>query len=441
MKVTIHRGTHEIGGSCVELEHNGSRIILDLGMPLINPDGSRFNFNDHKKLSGPELVKNKILPDIKGLYPWAKENKSPDGLFISHSHMDHYGLSSFIRDDIPVYLGKGTYILIELTNFFLKRNDKVLKDNFIRSSHPVEIGSFRVTPFLMDHSAFDSYAFMIEAGGKTIIYSGDFRAHGRKGKTLDVFLKKVGGRTVDALLLEGSLISRGAEGHRQKTEQEIEAELVELIKQTPGIIFINQSSQNIDRLVSCFKATLRTRRLFVIDLYTACILDELKDFWKLPHASSGDFKNIRVFYPRNLAISILKKGRAEILEKFKPRRIHMSAIKKYQHRTVMLYRPSMNDELNKAGIFENGRMIYSMWSGYLSDASMKGLHDFVGVHELDLKQIHTSGHADVETLKRVIDSIKPVKLIPIHTMDPEAYKNLYPNVWLVEDGEKIALDL
>ena len=34
MKVRIHRGTHEIGGTCVELEQDGSRIALDLVLPL-----------------------------------------------------------------------------------------------------------------------------------------------------------------------------------------------------------------------------------------------------------------------------------------------------------------------------------------------------------------------------------------------------------------------
>jgi predicted metal-dependent RNase len=33
MKVKIHRGSKEIGGSCIEVEAAGSRILLDLGLP------------------------------------------------------------------------------------------------------------------------------------------------------------------------------------------------------------------------------------------------------------------------------------------------------------------------------------------------------------------------------------------------------------------------
>ena len=34
MTLTIHRGTHEIGGSCVEIRTDKTKILIDLGMPL-----------------------------------------------------------------------------------------------------------------------------------------------------------------------------------------------------------------------------------------------------------------------------------------------------------------------------------------------------------------------------------------------------------------------
>jgi ribonuclease J len=43
MKIIIHRGTHEIGGSCVEIKSKKSRILIDIGMPLVKKDGDRFN--------------------------------------------------------------------------------------------------------------------------------------------------------------------------------------------------------------------------------------------------------------------------------------------------------------------------------------------------------------------------------------------------------------
>ena len=41
MKIIIHRGAQEIGGSCVELFYRDSTILLDVGLPL------DFDFSDH----------------------------------------------------------------------------------------------------------------------------------------------------------------------------------------------------------------------------------------------------------------------------------------------------------------------------------------------------------------------------------------------------------
>ena len=55
---------------------------------------------------------------------------------------------------------------------------------------PVEIGPFRVTPYLVDHSAFDAYSLLVEADGKRVFYSGDFRGHGRKGKLFEAMVTR-----------------------------------------------------------------------------------------------------------------------------------------------------------------------------------------------------------------------------------------------------------
>ena len=34
MNICIHRGAHQIGGTCIELESQGKRLVLDIGVPL-----------------------------------------------------------------------------------------------------------------------------------------------------------------------------------------------------------------------------------------------------------------------------------------------------------------------------------------------------------------------------------------------------------------------
>ena len=102
MKITIHRGTQEIGGSCVEIWTDTTRIVVDFGMPLVNKDKTPFNSNSLKKLSHKELISQGILPGIEGLY----ENSGNTTLIVYHAHQDHYGLMKYLNKNCPVYLGK-----------------------------------------------------------------------------------------------------------------------------------------------------------------------------------------------------------------------------------------------------------------------------------------------------------------------------------------------
>ena len=41
LTLTVHRGTRQIGGSCIEIAHpDGDRLILDAGRPLDAPEGA-----------------------------------------------------------------------------------------------------------------------------------------------------------------------------------------------------------------------------------------------------------------------------------------------------------------------------------------------------------------------------------------------------------------
>ncbi len=65
MNFKIHKGTKEIGGSCVEIWTESTRIVVDFGMPLVNPDKTQFDSRAIKNLSVNELIRKGIPPDIK----------------------------------------------------------------------------------------------------------------------------------------------------------------------------------------------------------------------------------------------------------------------------------------------------------------------------------------------------------------------------------------
>ena len=433
MHFKIHRGTKEIGGSCVEIEHRGSRIILDLGIPLVWGEGNRFDLKKFEHYSGKQLIEAKVLPNISGFYKWSASRSKVDGLLISHAHLDHYGFVNHVRDDIFYYLGEGTKRIIDLTNLFLGGNCKINNFKYLRSGKKFDIGSFKVTPYLMDHSAFDAYAFLIEGGDKRLLYSGDFRDHGRKSKAFYWFLRAIP-ENIDTILLEGSLFGR--EDDAQKTEEDIEKEISSELRKSNSIVFCIVSGQNIDRLVSFYKAALRAKRLFVVDVYTANVLESLKDLAKLPYPSDN-FKNMRVFYPFNLCNKLRREGKVELMTKFRRFRITKKEISENLDKVFMITRQSMLPDLSRISGIQGATVIYSMWEGYLKEKSMKNFLSFIERKQMKMLHIHTSGHASIETLKKVVEKTKPRTIIPIHTFSPGSYSKYFLNVLEASDGAVI----
>lgn len=417
MNLTIRRGTNEIGGTCIELQSGQSRILLDFGMPLVNKSGNSFDFTPYKNLSIRELVNQGILPDVKNAY---SANPEIDGVIISHSHADHYGLMQYLNKEIPIWLGEATHRILELNNIFLRQNNKILNPKYFEIEKPFNVGNFTITAYWVDHSAFDSYSFLIEAENKRIFYSGDFRSHGRKSKVYKWFLHNAP-QNIDYLLIEGTTIGRKREN--PKTEEDIKVELTKLFKRSVSINYIYTSSQNIDRLVSIYKACLRSHKTLVVDVYTANVLEVLSNFAGLPSPRKG-FSNLKVLFPNRLTTSLFKRGYGQTANKFSKTKITKDEISQNPSDYVVLVRPSMKNDLGKI-IADNGNLIYSMWEGYKEQTTTHQFIDWLKSKNFTIHDIHTSGHADIGTLKEFADTLAPKSILPIHTFNKKDYKNIF----------------
>jgi hypothetical protein len=62
--------------------------------------------------------------------------------------------------------------------------------HFLRHRESFALGPFTITPFLNDHSAFDTYSLLIEADGRRLFYSADLQAHGRRAGIVEEFVRK-----------------------------------------------------------------------------------------------------------------------------------------------------------------------------------------------------------------------------------------------------------
>ena len=417
MNLTIRRGTNEIGGTCIELKSGTSRILLDFGMPLVNKLGNSFDFTPYKKLSITELVNQGILPDVKNAY---SENPEIDGMIISHPHADHYGLMQYLNKEIPIYLGEATHRILKLNNIFLRQNNIILNPKYFDKEKPFTVGNFTITAYWADHSAFDSYSFLIEAENKRIFYSGDFRSHGHKAKAYKWFLHNAP-QNIDYLLIEGTTIGRKQKN--PKTEENITAELTKLFKKSASINYIYTASQNIDRLVSVYRSCLNSQKTFVVDIYTANVLDTLSAFARLPSPLKG-FSNLKVLFPYRLTTNLFNRGYGKMASKFAKHKISKDEISENPSNYVVLVRPSMMIDLEKI-IADNGNLIYSMWEGYKEKTETQQLIDWLKSKNFTIHDIHTSGHADIDTLKEFADTLAPKAILPVHTFNKKDYKNIF----------------
>ena len=88
-------------------------------------------------------------------------------------------------------------------------------------------------PFLVDHSAFDAYALLVEADDKRVYYSGDFRAHGRKAALFERMIERPP-KDIDVLLMEGTTIGRAGTSEGFATEADLEREFVRGVQGNGG---------------------------------------------------------------------------------------------------------------------------------------------------------------------------------------------------------------
>jgi len=67
---------------------------------------------------------------------------------------------------------------------------------------------------------------------------------------------------------------------------------------------------------------------------------------------------------------------------------------------------------------------------------MQKMMRFIKKKNMKFYQVHTSGHAEIDTLKKVVRKLKPGKIVPIHTFHPDKYDDLFSQkIEQVSDGE------
>ena len=430
MDIKIHRGLEQIGGCITEISTATTRIFIDMGQNLPGVGEPTTAEEDRQ-----------MVEDI-----FAQNRKEHEAVFYTHSHEDHIGLFRYVPEGVPQFIGEGAKEIMIAKNesiieailkvnkairFKLKTDDKPEEKAAEEQAatrapnhngmlqrlkafntwqrpkphtapRPIEVGDIRVTPFFCSHSAYDCYMLLIEADGKRIWHTGDFREHGYLGKGLMPTIRHYA-TDIDILITEGTMLGRTDQCIHEREVSRRMALAMEAFK----YVVVLASSTDIERLASIKQAA----RLAKKDYYISNrFMKKTMSIFTRREASNS--KGLFDFHPKTLKAGIL--GRMMCKRGF----VFIATA------SQLTYVKNFCKGINPSEVL----LIYSAWDGYYKDPEQAKANPFYKQFRDafdNVVDIHTSGHADRETIARVITAICPKEaIIGIHKDPGTSLKSL-----------------
>jgi ribonuclease J len=392
---------------------DGTRILLDLGMPLQAPDGGDFPWGTPQRPT-EELIAEGVLVDMPGVFP--HDPAAPDlaAIVLTHSHLDHYGLAHHAHAAIPVYGSLGTLAILDVGRVFFPDATLPADLRLLPTDEPVRLGGLTVTAIPVDHAAPDSRALLLEADGQRLLYTGDLRAHGRTGFRFEKLIADERVHGVDWLLCEGTTLGSSGGSHGLSSEADVGERLLELAHENPEkLLAVAASGQNLDRLVSCFKAARRSDRQLVVDAYQAYVLLQLAPL--SPSIPQVSWDGVRVKFAHHQVERLKDAGLMDLAREMSAQGyVGTAEFVTEPGRFLMCVRGSYGvtklfDRIKPKRVV----LVWSMWRGYWERS--QGLRSWAGRAGLEPHFVHSGGHAWPQDLERLVAAIGGKETIWVHT--------------------------
>jgi ribonuclease J len=312
---------------------------------------------------------------------------------------------------------------------------------YFRRGHKFSVGPFAITPYLMDHTAAESFAFLIEAEGKKVLYTGDYREHGNKANVFKQFLAANTGR-IDVLITEGA--QAGLE--KGPAEAEVMARIEAKIKGNNGALYVMCEGQDISLLTSLAFLARNTRRYLVVDGYTALLLERVKALalkqgadLKIPGLDTEYLRIIR----NNATQRIYQLSEyAETFRRMRPKMFGWDWVRDNLRKFIIPVRANAQlwvDEQIKD--FKGATFLYSDWETYTEEDGMRETLDWFKTRGLTAVPMPSTGHAYFSTIRKLVEIKKPRYIVPINTDYPEKFTAAFgKRVRLLRNGEEFFID-
>ncbi len=404
----------QIGGNKFLIQDKGTKVFLDFGMAF----GSRNKFYAPPFLSprsSDGLLELGILPKLDGIYKFDNSEKNIDAILLSHVHLDHSGYLSFLKRDIPVYCGETTAQILktlsEIRTTSLEQDFSGIEFKTFRTGDKIKIDSMEIEPVHVDHSVAGAYGFIIQTSGGSLAYTGDFRMHGSKKSLTEDFKERAVESQPDLVLCECTNLM----GATVSSEVEVISKLSNIVENTSGLVLVDFSQTDIDRLRSFLQAASKNGRRLAISMRQAYLLNKLKDD---PHLDVPDINNENILIFRK-SKKIYRKWEQSLLEL--PNVVDSSKIADIQNNVVLVASLYDFEELIKINPVSGSVFILSTSEPFNEEMQidferLKTWLDHYGVPQY---HVHVSGHIMPLQLRQMLEQVSPKKIYPIHTENPE----------------------
>ncbi len=411
-----------------------------------------------------------------------------DGVLLTHAHLDHSGHISFLREDIPVYATATSAFIAKAVQdsgrpafdqqvcYFTPRVEECLQGwrqgAYVVSSsggrqrrflvadrsrlseeaerfwgevirqkkldaQPLEdIGRcrFNLHCFPVDHSIPGACAWGIETSSGWIVYSGDLRLHGRRGKFTEAMIRGAAQLHPRALILEGTNVYKKA----NVAEQEVYENAFKAIGDARDLVIADFPARDVDRLLTFLQVAIDTKRKLVILPKDAYLLKTVRLL--RPEIPDIAQESAIVIYQETTASKTPDSWLRHIYQDYSSKVVLAKDVSSNQGDFILCFSfwdlnelPSIQPRAGSLYVFsssephnEEQQMDFWRLHHWLNHFGLRAFGLPVGKNgnwEIpeEEKGLHASGHACGPDLLRIAREIQPEMLIPVHSEEPEFY--------------------
>jgi len=450
-RITFYGGINEIGGNKILLEDRDTRVFFDFGMSFADEAQYFCGYLMPRSVNGAgDYLEFNLLPRLRGLYAEDMikntdikyEEPQFDAVFLSHPHVDHIGHLPFIDENIPVYCGECTKIIIDAMQESGRIDLGEHPFQTFRTGKRVKVGGLSVEPIHVDHSVPGAYGFIIHTSEGSIAYSGDYRLHGPMSHMTNEFAEKAAQTAPKAMISEGTRVCPEEE-QVIHSESRVKIESNKIVVSAPSkLVIVAFYGRDIDRFKTFYEIARENDRKFVIPIKLAHLLCMLRSdaVLRIPDVMNDD--NV-LFYKKRKKTGAFAESDYYLWERpFLEKAVNYDYVHANQSKLLFNLDLVSFTELIDVKPSRGGHFIHSMSEPFSEeDISVDVMTSWLQHFGLGFHQIHASGHCPSKDLVRIINRVQPKRLIPVHTEHPELFKKLFNNVdvQIVEKGNPYTL--